>query len=164
MLATASKPFKKHTLAVLVAVNSDNRQAAILQECLMPRVQIRIANPFRRETDSEYIPQLFFLSDYITIISSESLERVSATSDQLREQANVFFKNRKYVEAILKYEQALAHILGPSPKNRSILYSNTAACLFELRLFNSCALYADLAVLTDPTYNKGYYRKINSFL
>jgi hypothetical protein len=73
MLATASKPFKKHTLAVLVAVNSDNRQAAILQECLMPRVQIRIANPFRREGDNEYIPQLFFLSDYITIISSESL-------------------------------------------------------------------------------------------
>jgi hypothetical protein len=164
MLATASKPFKKHTLAVLVAVNSDNRQTAILQECLMPRVQIRIANPFRREVEAEFLPQLFFLSDYITIISSEASERATATSDQLREQANNFFKNRKYVEAILKYEQALAHILGPSPKNRSILYSNTAACLFELRLFNSCALYADLAVLTDPGYNKGYYRKINSFL
>jgi hypothetical protein len=165
MLASLSKPFKKHTLAVLVAVNSPERkETCIIQECLMPKVQIRVANPFRREVENEFIPQLIFLSEYLTIINSETTERVAVSSDQLREQANFFFKNKKYVEAILKYEQSLAHILGPSPKNRSILYSNTAACLFELRLFNSCSIYADLAVITDPSYNKGYYRKINSYL
>jgi hypothetical protein len=84
MLATASKPFKKHTLAVLVAVNSDNRQAAIVQECLMPKVQIRVANPFKREVEGEFLPQLFFLSDYITIISSDASDRTPATSEQLR--------------------------------------------------------------------------------
>lgn len=41
-----------------------------MQECLMPRVQIRVSNPFRREGEGEVLPQLIFLADYITIINS----------------------------------------------------------------------------------------------
>ena len=49
MLATTGRPYKKHTLAVLVAVNNHERkEVSIVQESLMARVQIRVSNPFRR--------------------------------------------------------------------------------------------------------------------
>jgi hypothetical protein len=34
--------------------------------------------------EGEFLPQLFFLSDYITIISSDASDRTPATSEQLR--------------------------------------------------------------------------------
>ena len=44
----------------------------------------------------------------------------------------------------------------------SVLYSNAAACLFELQLYNSCIMLSDIAIMVDPVYNKGYYRKLRS--
>ena len=59
---------------------------------------------------------------------------------------------------------ALANIYWPDPRQQSVLYSNAAACLFELRLYQSCIILCDLAILLDPSYNKGYYRKIRCLL
>jgi hypothetical protein len=47
---------------------------------------------------------------------------------------------------------------------RAILYSNSAACLYELRLFSSSVLYCNLAIKSDARYPKGYSRKINCLL
>lgn len=59
---------------------------------------------------------------------------------------------------------ALANIYWPDIRQQSVLYSNAAACLFELRLYQSCIMLSDLAILLDASYNKGYYRKIRSLL
>lgn len=39
-----------------------------------------------------------------------------------------------------------------------------AACLLELRLYESCIILSDIAINIDPTYNKAYYRKIRGLL
>ena len=46
----------------------------------------------------------------------------------------------------------------------SILYSNSAACLFELKLYESCSILSSIAVSMDQLYSKAYYRKIKSLL
>jgi tetratricopeptide (TPR) repeat protein len=116
--------------------------------------------------EEEKLPYLILTTESITIVQTGSVDKVvsKANSESLRERANNFFKTKKYVEAILLYEQSLMHLHDPSHRNRSILFSNTAACLYELKLYKSCMIYADLAILADPSYNKGYYRKINSLL
>lgn len=62
------------------------------------------------------------------------------------------------------YEAALTNIHHYDQRKLSILYSNAAACLFELRLYDSCMILSEIAIMIDPTYNKGYYRKIRSLL
>lgn len=47
---------------------------------------------------------------------------------------------------------------------RAILYGNSAACLYEMRLFSSSILYCNLAIKSDNKYPKGYTRKINCLL
>lgn len=47
---------------------------------------------------------------------------------------------------------------------RAILYGNSAACLYEMRLFSSSVLYCNMAIKSDPNYPKGYTRKINCLL
>jgi hypothetical protein len=46
----------------------------------------------------------------------------------------------------------------------AVLYSNAAACFFELRLYTSCATLSEISCMLDPSYSKGYYRKLRSLL
>lgn len=170
MLASISKSRNKNNLSVIVAVNSpDNRQILVIwRDCLKPQMNIRVSNPFRRKIENEYIPYLIFCTESINVMIQNALSKkinnIKQNSDNLRERANNFFKNKKYVEAIMLYEKSLMHISDLNSKNRSILFSNTAACLYQLKLYKSCSIYADLAIMADKSYNKGYFRKINSLL
>lgn len=58
---------------------------------------------------------------------------------------------------------ALCHDYGDC-KTRSILYSNSAACLYEMNLFEASLKYSSIAIRIDPSYDKAYTRKINSLL
>lgn len=69
----------------------------------MPKVQIKVSNVFCREGESQFLPQLIFLSEYVKIIQTSPVQSNNCSSDQLREQANIYFKNKQYVEAIIKY-------------------------------------------------------------
>lgn len=49
-------------------------------------------------------------------------------------------------------------------RDRAILYSNSAACLYEMRLYRQAVRYADLAIRIDMSYSKAYFRKINALM
>ena len=49
-------------------------------------------------------------------------------------------------------------------KTRSILYSNSAACLYEMNLFEASLKYSNMAIKINGSYSKAYFRKINSLL
>lgn len=63
------------------------------------------------------------------------------------------------------YEYALASSeYYTESLTRSILYANASACFYEMRLYDRAIQYADLAIRIEPTYAKGYFRKINALL
>lgn len=83
----------------------------------------------------------------------------------MKEKANLLFKNKLFFEAYCMYEFALCNNHEAQQSyQRAILYSNSAACLYQLRLFSSSVLYCDLAIKSDPNYVKGYTRKLNCLL
>ena len=157
-----AEPLAQWALTVCVVVGSPSEEeAVVLQERLLPHAVVEVNQPFRRSIEEASLPSLLVSWKNVDVVSGGGAE---GNSEEHREKANGFFKAGKYVQAIRLYEQALRGLLGPAKRVRAILYSNTAACLYELRLFHSCCLYAGVATVVDPSYSKGYYRKIHSLL
>ena len=128
------------------------------------KTMLKVHEPMRikEQLQNPTVPTFFVTSKNIENIKSKHDQRVQRTSEEIREQANTFFKAKKYIKAIHLYENALASIHKPDCRKMSVLYSNAAACLFELQLYNSCIMLSDIAIMVDPVYNKGYYRKLRS--
>lgn len=115
------------------------------------------------QEEGQVLPTLVVKEERVIIVS-KSDGRGRRSVQDLREQANNYFKAGRFLDAINLYEKALASLYKPNPRQQAVLYSNAAACLFELRLFQSCVSLSDLAIRADPSYSKGYYRKIRSLL
>ena len=65
-----------------------------------------------------------------------------ASSPDLREQANIFYKEGRHAEAVELYIQALRH--GLSDEEKSLLYNNRAACCLKLGRYLEAKVSASL--------------------
>ena len=69
------------------------------------------------------------------------------------------------MNALIYYEYGLACCQDfKDSKTRAILYSNSSACLYEMRLYDTSIKYASMAIRIDNNYQKGYIRKILSLM
>ena len=66
-----------------------------------------------------------------------------ASSPDLREQANIFYKEGRHAEAVELYIQALRRE-GLSDEEKSLLYNNRAACCLKLGRYLQAKVSASL--------------------
>lgn len=76
-----------------------------------------------------------------------------------REKGNTAFKEQRYPEAVVAYQEALKR--GPPQVNPEAykLYSNLAACYTKLGAYPEGVKAADKCIELAPTFAKGYSRK-----
>ncbi|KAH7818657.1 putative Serine/threonine-protein phosphatase 5 [Monocercomonoides exilis] len=86
-------------------------------------------------------------------ISSEGL-----SADEWKARGNKHFNEGKYNEAIECYDKAIE--ISPSAP----LYSNRSLCNIRLENYGYAVQDATLAIKTDPTFQKGYYRRGCAYL
>ncbi|XP_073287526.1 hsp70-Hsp90 organizing protein 1 [Primulina huaijiensis] len=75
-------------------------------------------------------------------------------ADEEREKGNQFFKEQKYPEAVMHYNEAIKR----NPKDAKA-YSNRAACYTKLGAMPEGLKDAEKCIELDPTFSKGYTRK-----
>ncbi|XP_075522897.1 hsp70-Hsp90 organizing protein 3-like [Primulina tabacum] len=75
-------------------------------------------------------------------------------ADEEREKGNQFFKEQKYPDAIMHYNEAIKR----NPKDAKS-YSNRAACYTKLGAMPEGLKDAEKCIELDPTFSKGYTRK-----
>lgn len=167
LLCTSTRPFNLQSLVILILSypqSVSHEEVNIDNYGIVKKSVIKVHEPFCIKEEPQIVPTIIApLANFIHLKAKQD-SKIKRTAEELREQANSFFKARKYVEAIHLYENALASIHRPDSRRLSILYSNAAACLFELRLYTSCIILSEVSIMIDPTYNKGYYRKLRSLL
>lgn len=78
-------------------------------------------------------------------------------SNDIKVQANAFLTAGKYLEAIRLYSEALEH----TPTN-AIVLANRAQSFLKVENYGLAIVDADAAILADPTYAKGYYRRASA--
>ncbi|XP_067837421.1 TPR and ankyrin repeat-containing protein 1-like [Heptranchias perlo] len=82
-----------------------------------------------------------------------------AIAHQLKDIGNEAFKQRHYIVAIRKYDEAL-HILQslqPVGKDLAVLFCNRSNALYNLEMWQDAYQSAHYATAMDHTYIKGYY-------
>jgi serine/threonine-protein phosphatase 5 len=87
------------------------------------------------------------------ISDSEANER----STELKVQANDFLTAGRYLEAIRLYSEALEY----TPTN-AIVLSNRSQAFLKVENYGLAIVDADAAILADPRYAKGYYRRASA--
>jgi len=88
-----------------------------------------------------------------TVISEES----KAEADQLKEEANKYFKDGKYSIALEFYTKAID--VNPLI---AAYYGNRSFCNIKLECFGSALEDANKAIKLDQSYIKGYYRRASA--
>ncbi|XP_038665773.1 TPR and ankyrin repeat-containing protein 1-like isoform X2 [Scyliorhinus canicula] len=85
---------------------------------------------------------------------------------QLKDIGNKAFKQRQYIIAIHKYEEALhiLHRLQPYGRELAVLYCNRSNALYNLEMWMPAYESAQYATAMDSTYIKGYYWAGNALL
>lgn len=78
-------------------------------------------------------------------------------SNELKLQANDFLTAGKYLEAIRLYSEALEY----TPTN-AIVLANRAQSFLKVENYGLAIVDADAAILSDPTYAKGFYRRASA--
>eukprot|EP01028_Stygiella_incarcerata_P007139 TRINITY_DN2925_c1_g1_i1.p1 TRINITY_DN2925_c1_g1~~TRINITY_DN2925_c1_g1_i1.p1 ORF type:complete len:495 (-),score=148.37 TRINITY_DN2925_c1_g1_i1:184-1668(-) len=93
----------------------------------------------------------------------KSLEDAKRAKDT----GNEFFRKggmQNWQIAIQQYTTALKFLPVEEKREQAILLSNQAACLFNMNMFDRCAVVADHAIHMDNTYPKSYLRLAQAFI
>ncbi|CAL8071196.1 unnamed protein product [Calicophoron daubneyi] len=92
-------------------------------------------------------------------LSTEELEDRKTRATEMKDQGNKLFREEKFAEAIQVYTEALE--LSPLcfEKERSVLFSNRAACHAKLGAPESALSDCDVALQLQPTYLKCLQRR-----
>lgn len=74
-------------------------------------------------------------------------------SVELRKEGNELYKERKFIESMLKYNESLCYSINDS-ENLGIVYANRSAVCFEMKKYSECLFNIKLAMLHNyPTTN-----------
>merc|ERR1719300_1127998 len=101
----------------------------------------------RRVKDSQFPIELQFLEQ-------PKLEEAWTNSQSHRSNGKNLFKEQKYAEALLEYDEAIK--LHPTLK---LLHSNKVLCLLKLEQFEMALQASHDMLKLDPYYPKGHYLK-----
>ena len=74
-----------------------------------------------------------------------------------KEQGNTYFAEGKYAEARALFTKAIES--GGDEASLAQIHSNRAACSMELHLYEEAEEDAGRAILLDPSFAEGYYRR-----
>ena len=99
-------------------------------------------------------PQIRNADDEPDLSASESSEMAEATGLALKDAGNTALQAGHYTEAIHHYSAALSHL----PEN-AIILSNRALAYIKVENYGLAIQDATHAILADPAYPKGYYRR-----
>ena len=99
-------------------------------------------------------PQIRNADDEPDLSASESSEMAEAAGLALKDAGNTVLKAGHYTEAIHHYSTALSHL----PDN-AIILSNRALAYIKVENYGLAIQDATHAILADPAYPKGYYRR-----
>nr|CAG4640747.1 EOG090X03S1 [Eulimnadia texana] len=80
-------------------------------------------------------------------------------ADKLKEEANEFFKNQHYAEAIELYSKAID--INP---NSAVLYANRSFAYLRTECFGYALEDASKSITLDKTYVKAYYRRAAAYM
>lgn len=92
--------------------------------------------------------------DIPDLSSTESTEEATTKGLELKDLGNASLNEGRYTEAIHLYSTALGHL----PTN-AIVLSNRALAYIKIENYGLAIQDATAAILSDPTYPKGYYRR-----
>ena len=70
--------------------------------------------------------------------------KCGAKSDQIKAEANRLYVQKKFYDALLKYNESLC-LAEPESENMGLTYANRSAVYFEMKLFDECLRNVDLA-------------------
>ena len=79
--------------------------------------------------------------------------------EEIKNRAKGSIASHNYPGAIALYTKAI-DICPDQPATKAILYSNRSLCHFSMGCYDLAITDADLSIVTDSTYLKGYFRKI----
>lgn len=82
---------------------------------------------------------------------------MSTTMEELKNEANEHFKKGRYQEAIDYYTKAIE--AGDVGKESALCYGNRSFAAFKLEQYGQAIEDSNCAIMIDPTYIKGYYRR-----
>lgn len=100
------------------------------------------------EVDDAAVPPILEIRNHAEDPDAEqkSLEK--------KQEGNTFLSSGKYLDAIRLYSEALEY----TPTN-AIVLSNRAQAFIKVENYGLAISDADAAILSDPSYAKGYYRR-----
>ena len=99
-------------------------------------------------------PQIRNADDEPDLSASESSEMAEAAGLGAKGDGNAVLKAGHYTEAIIHYSIALSHL-----PNNAIILSNRALAYIKIENYGLAIQDATHAILADPAYPKGYYRR-----
>ena len=74
----------------------------------------------------------------------ELISKTNLRSDDLRVEGNQFYAQKKFYDALLRYNESLCWA-EPESENMGLAYANRSAVYFEMKLFDECLRNVDLA-------------------
>ena len=81
---------------------------------------------------------------------------------EIKEEGNVAYKNREYKKALAFYDQALG-LLGEKDEMRAQVYSNKAACYYQMRFYADVVAEASKALRVDSKSHKAMFHRANAY-
>lgn len=72
------------------------------------------------------------------------MEKSSSKSEKLRAEANRLYVQKKFYDALLKYNESLCFAVAES-ENLGLAYANRSAVYFEMKLYDKCLMNVKLA-------------------
>ncbi|KAI8385703.1 Metallo-dependent phosphatase-like protein [Blakeslea trispora] len=84
-------------------------------------------------------------------------EELKTKAEEIKNQANIFFKEKQFPEAIEKYSEAIE--LNPQVAS---YFTNRAFCHLKLENYGYAIADADKALEIDPTFAKANYRRASA--
>lgn len=122
----------------------------------------------KSDSEDENSPKPCDLEDFVdeeelmklnSELTDEQKEKNKSAASELKKLGNITYKESKYLEAIDTYTQALRLYPLENTTDRSILYSNRAACKMHLErkqtALDDCTKSIDL----NPQYVRAYVRR-----
>lgn len=72
------------------------------------------------------------------------INKSSERSEFLRGEGNQFYAQKKFYDALLKYNESLCHAM-PQSENLGLAFANRSAVYFEMKLYDKCLQNVELA-------------------
>ena len=81
---------------------------------------------------------------------------------ELKEEGNVAYQRRDYKTALAFYDQSLG-LLGEKDEMRAQVYSNKAACYYQMRFYADVVAEASKALRVDAKSHKAMFHRANAY-